>query len=120
MIIRTEQIRRMQDAQEQLYVEALARHLEREFGLELAAHRLAAAELRQILGEAIRDARGYHVDAAPDLMLYAECVAILGPYFDRSPERPGFGAILRLDDRSGDEKMNAISDLLLFGPGGPR
>lgn len=120
MIIRQHQILSMQKAREGEYIEALARQLENEFPSELTDQGLASGALRNALREAIGVARGHNIETDADLKSYAECVAILGPGFDRDPGNPAVGEILNRADLTGTEKMDAISELLLFGPGGPR
>ncbi len=120
MIIRHEQMQRMQDARVCEYVETLARHLETDFATQVAARGLTGTTLRRVVRNAINDAHEYGVEGASDVQLYVECIAILGPHFDRNPENIWLGEMLRRPDLTGSAKMDAINEGLLFGQGGPR
>jgi hypothetical protein len=120
MVIRSEQIKDMQARTHEEYIERLARHVTSHFPSELARRGLEGPKLKVALRMAVSDARGYDVQDAADLELYADCIALLGPQFDTDPFSAWAGAILRRQDLNGTAKMDQISEHLLFGSEGPR
>jgi hypothetical protein len=67
-----------------------------------------------LIRKAIEDASNYKVVNENDVKLYIECIALLGPNFDRTNKLPQINDILNRKDLTGEEKMDHISEFLTF------
>ncbi len=113
MVIRSEQFSALEQAHRQSYVVSNAARLRRDFPEELRQRGIDSPQLEVLVRQAIADAAQYGVDAGEDLRLYLDCIALLGPGFDRAV---GWAArILGRDDVDGGQKMGEINDYLIFG-----
>jgi len=97
------------------FVARMVRHLEDAFSEEIASHGIDKTELEPLVRRGVRDAETYGVVCEDDLELYIQCMALLGPQFDREPDLAWAGRILLQTDLTGSEKMDRINDHLLFG-----
>mgnify|MGYP001817247720 FL=1 len=96
------------------FVERLVKHLLGDFGAEIGAFQLDESELRPLLCEHIERARKYGVRKELDLTTFIECIALLGPDFDLDIGCPFAYTTLNRTEIDGTEKMNEISEYLVF------
>ena len=112
---RADQMIVMQETAHMKYIDNLANHIQARFPSEANSRGLTGTALRAALREALFDAQRYGITDAADLELYGDCAVLLGPGFDRNVSYEWAGAILRREDFTGRDKMNAINEHLLFG-----
>lgn len=69
----------------------------------------------KVISNALKDARSYGIDIEPDLLLYTECIILLGINFDKKHKMPDWpSGILNDPSLSGESKMNLIHEHLIF------
>jgi hypothetical protein len=91
-----------------------AEHLRNDFRAERERFGIADDDLLRVVREGLNAAEGFGVIFEADQVLFAECLAALGPRFYESGAYPWASAALNHPGWSGSEKMDAIGNRLLF------
>lgn len=114
MEIRDAQLETLAANQMRRFVDGMVIHLRDDFRSERQRHGVSDTCLPDLVRSGIEDAARYGVTYEDDVQLYLECLAMLGPEFDRDPTIPWAGEILRADYLDGETKMSEIHEHLLF------
>jgi hypothetical protein len=101
-----------------VFVQRLTGHLKNDFAADLASHGIANSQVPQQVRDCIALARRFGIEAESDVWLFAECVAIFGPQFPRTQDWAQQELVRQ--DKSGTEKMDKISQYMLFSLNPPR
>jgi hypothetical protein len=100
--------------QEDKFLGEMVIHLAVSFPDQLAVQNLAIEDLADVLREGMGRAGEYGVTSEGDLERYFEFMAILGPEFDTRRRYRWAAEILKQEDIDADEKMDEISDHVIF------
>lgn len=114
MLIRAEQMQAMSRALEDAFVKRMVKHLCDGFPRQLEVQGLKEKDLEAMVRKGIMDAKQYDVIYENEIEKYIECMVILNPKFDKDPEIPWAVEILRRTNINGREKMEEISNHLIF------
>jgi hypothetical protein len=79
---------------------------------------LPEAQLQARIHTGIAHAAQYNVIVEDDVRRYLEYMTMYSVDFDTNPQSAWAGEILRMQNLSGDEKMDCIDEYDLFGPQG--
>ncbi|MCD4665467.1 MAG: hypothetical protein K8R68_09350, partial [Bacteroidales bacterium] len=112
LTIRKNQIEELEKVQEEKFIDRMVNHLKTNFSKELDNKDIQVKDIRQLIIKAIDDAKKYNVLNESDVRLYIECIALLGPNFDRTNKFPQINDILNRINLTGEEKMDLVSELL--------
>lgn len=114
LVIRKAQIDALLKSQEDAFVKRMAEHLKKNFEKEVLKLGIQADDLNLVIRKGLYNAYQYNIIYQRDLILYTECLAILGLDFDKSMRYPIVSEILNKKDLDGTEKMDNISEFLTF------
>jgi hypothetical protein len=114
LTIRKEQIDELLKNKGEDFVERMEEHLKVNFSKELAKNSLQVKDLKLIILNSIENANEYNIEYENDMILYIECVALLGPGFDTNNKYPQVIEILNRKNLTGNEKMDQINEFLTF------
>ena len=103
----------------QLSVAEMVHHLRDDFTKQRAIHGIEERDLEPLIVRGIDDAKRYGVVHKADVEFYLECLAMLGPGFDRDKEIPWAGEILGRNDLDGSAKMEEIRQHIIYVLGQP-
>ena len=101
-------------SQEDKFLGEMMIHLVINLPNQLAEQGLADEDLPDVLREGMGRAGEYGVTSEGDLERYFEFMAILGPKFDTDRRYPWVADILKRADIDADEKLDEISDHVIF------
>jgi hypothetical protein len=118
MLIRDDQLTALGEVRLTAFVLRLTDHLKNDFAADLASHGIANSQVPQQVRDCIAQARRFGVEAESDVWLFAECVAIFGPQFPWTEDWAEQELVRQ--DKSGTEKMDKISQYMLFSLKPPR
>jgi len=118
--VREEQLQALAANQEEAFVRQMVSHLNADFKEHLTKQGLKSEQVEPLVRLGISRAKKYSVVKNSDVQLYIECMVLLSPDFDESSSTPWAGETLRRSDIEGREKMDTISDHMLFGMEGPQ
>ena len=99
---------------ENRFIQSMVEHLRTDFAAQISTLGLTAESLRHLVCDHINTARKHGIRNRGDLTTYIECIAYLGPQFDIDGKHPFVQATLLRGDLVGDEKMDRISEYLIF------
>ncbi|HEV2763855.1 MAG TPA: hypothetical protein VGV38_12815 [Pyrinomonadaceae bacterium] len=111
LVIRPQQLGAFRTAAQADYVRRMVEHLRTNFPEECRARGYDPESLHAHVSRAVVEAERYGVREEADLQLYLECLALLGPDFDR--EVDWAADALNRPDLDGTAKMDAIHDHLV-------
>jgi hypothetical protein len=114
IVIKRNQIEALSGYKRDTFIKRVLAHMRSDFRKELSEQGIRDEVLARLVSDAVDRAETYNVVNESDVTLFVECIAILGPDFDRNGKYPEVGEILSQDDLDGEEKMDAISDFLTF------
>ena len=114
LTIRKQQIEAMERIPLEDFIDRMVNHLQEDFSVEIKDKDIQKKELRPLVSEAIDIAEHYGIIYESDLRLFIECIALLGPNFDRTNKFPKVNDILNRLDLNGEKKMDKISEFLTF------
>lgn|GEM_PF-1460719 len=114
LVIRKTQIEALLKSQEDSFIDRMKVHLRSEFPKEISGFGIKDKDLEMIIRKGLTDAYQYRIIYENDLILYIECIAVLGPDFDKKAKYPAVIEILNRDDLDGSAKMDKLSDYLTF------
>lgn len=112
--IRKEQMEVLSKSLENRFVQKMVDHLRVDFGAQIRAQGLAEDRLRPLVCHHIATARQHDIRKRSDLTTYIECIALLGQRFDTDGKHPFVAETLVRDDLDGAEKIDRISEYLIF------
>ena len=114
LTIRAEQLDAFREPLTKAFVGRMVRHLSRSFPRQLAEQKIKKADLEPLVRQGMKRAEQYGVVYQGDVQRFLECMVILGPRFDEDTIYPWAGQTLRRTDLDGEEKMDEISDHIIF------
>ena len=114
LTIRKEQIEEILKNREEDFVERMVEHLKKNFSKEIAKNGLQVKDLNLVILNGIESANEYGIEYENDMILYIECIALLGLGFDTNNKYPQVIEILNRKDLSGNRKMDQINEFLTF------
>ncbi len=112
VVIREQQMEAFARVLMDRFVQRTVEHLLQDLPEETASLGLDRPKLEDFVRKGIRQAKNYGIQYDHDLQLYVDCMVTLEPEFDRLPWA---APILNDGQKSGEEKMDAISEYMLFG-----
>ncbi|MBN2563412.1 MAG: hypothetical protein JXQ75_21030 [Phycisphaerae bacterium] len=115
MKIRKEQMQAFSESREEAFVARMVAHLRDDLHRQLEAQHLEEAEIEPLVRRGKANAEAYGMVYEDGIQLYLECMAILGPDFDRDSEYPWARKILRRRDLDSNQKAEQIEQHLIFG-----
>lgn len=110
LIIRNKQFDSFKAKQRSDYVRRMVQHLQDQFPADCRTHDYNFKSLSSLVSNAVDEAEIYGIDQPSDLQLYLECLAMLGPTFNREAS---LANVLTRLDLDGTAKMDAIHDHLI-------
>jgi hypothetical protein len=114
MIIRRQQFATFEHQRAMSFTRKMTEHLRCNFAADLERDDVAPAALPGTVEGALDDARSlYGISSEDHLELYLECMAMLGPGFDRNDR--GAKEILTRRAADPDERMSELNEYLIFG-----
>jgi hypothetical protein len=114
LTIRKSQIEELAKSKQAYFVKRMVSHLKQNFSRQLTLNNIPEEDLSTIVIKGIEKAAYFNVINEGDIRLYLECMALLGPGFDKSERHPWAGEILNQAGLTGEEKMDRISEHLTF------
>lgn len=114
LAIREEQMQVLSQYMESRFIQRTVEHLRTDFEAQIRAQGLAEDRLKVLVCDHIATARQHGIRNRGDLTTYIECIAYLGPRFDTDDKHPFVRETLARDDLVADEKMDRISEYLIF------
>lgn len=114
LIIRKEQIDAFLKSQEDAFINKMVNHVKENFRNDLQKNEIREDELENIIRVGLGNGYHYGIIYEGDMNFFIECIAILGPGFDRNEKYPKIAEILNNKDIAGSDKMDQISDFLTF------
>jgi hypothetical protein len=112
LVIRQEQIDAFKGHMIAEFVERMVVHLPQTFPEQL--HAMPEPELHSLVHQGIEKADGYGVVLETDVQRYLECMVMLNPKFDTTPETEWAGKILNDGTLTGTQKMDSIDNHMIF------
>lgn len=115
LIIEPEQLQELQRAQEKVFVRSCLSKINVKFPTGFQEIGAPKGEEENIITKALHDAKLYGIQFEDDLLMYLECIFLLGINFDKKGKLPDWpNKILTDQSLSGEAKMNLIHEYLLF------
>jgi hypothetical protein len=115
--IRTEQFEAFQNYSRAQFEKSMVSHLRERFLAETAG--LSDDGLLGKVQEGMKQAKCYGIETEAHIRSYLELTMIYGADFDRSPNTPWAGRILRDHRLTADDKIQKLEDCDAFGGGAP-
>lgn len=114
LVIRKAQIEALLKSQEDSFIARMTDHLLRDFPKEISRFGIKENDLNLIIRKGLNSAYQYDITFENDMILYIECIAILGPDFDKNIKHYIVTEILTSRELNGSEKMDKISEYITF------
>ncbi|MCG8550298.1 MAG: hypothetical protein MI799_07845 [Desulfobacterales bacterium] len=96
------------------FIKRMVAHLESAYSKELREQVGLIQNPQNFVRDGVKKATLYDISYEHDVQLYLECMVELGPNFDTDSDIPWASKILQNRNLTGEDKMNAIEEHLIF------
>lgn len=114
LTIRKSQIDEMLKNKEENFVDRMVEHIANNFSAEISKQGMNSKDLKPIIQRTLESSFEYNIEYENDVVLYIECIALLGEEFYINNKYPAVIEILNRNNLTGTEKMDQISEYITF------